>query len=116
MKRSKKDYRVYLQDILFAISRIQLYAKQGKKKYMTDGLLQDGIIRQVSIVGEAATKLPAAWKADYPDIPWKQITGMRNILIHDYSEINLDRVWIVAKEDLPPLKKTIEAMSRNIEA
>ena len=76
--------------------------------------MQDGIIRQVSIVGEAATKLPAAWKKKYADVPWKLITGMRNILIHDYADINLERVWLVTERDLPKLKKTVEAMLKEI--
>lgn len=114
MKRPKKDYRVYLYDILAAISRIEKYRGKGKDAYFADGLLQDGIIRQVSIVGEATTKLPATLKKKYPDIPWKLITAMRNILIHDYSDINLERVWTVAEEDLPMLKNTIEKMLEDI--
>ena len=69
MKRVKRDHRVYLHDMLFAIGRVEEYRKSGRKQYLEDGLLQDGIIRQISIVGEAATKLPPAWKKDYPDVP-----------------------------------------------
>ena len=114
MKRAKKDHRVYLYDILSAIKRVEEYGKKGKDKYFSDGLLQDGIIRQVSIVGEAATKLPLTWKKKHSSIPWKLITAMRNILIHDYSDINLERVWTVAERDLPKLKKTVEAMLQEI--
>ena len=114
MKRSKKDYSVYLLDILAAIARIEQYQQKGKSVYFRDGLLQDGIIRQISIVGEAVTKLPITWKKKYADIPWKLITAMRNILIHDYSDVNLERVWIVTKKDLPILKKTIEKMLQEL--
>ncbi len=110
MKRPKKDHRVYLEDMLSAINRVEEYRKGGRKRFLEEGLLQDGIIRQVSIVGEAATKLPPAWKKDYPDVPWKAITAMRNILIHDYSDVNLERVWTVAATDLPVLKKTVKTM------
>lgn len=116
MKRPKKDYRVYLHDILSAIGRVEEYAKKGRSVYLEDGLLQDGIIRQISIVGEAVSKLPKTWTAKHPDIPWRAIIAMRNILIHDYSDINPERVWTVAKADLPLLKKTIAAMLSELAA
>lgn len=114
MKRAKNDYRVYLLDILNAIKRIEVYAQKGQEEYMRNGLLQDGIIRQISIIGEATTRLPSGWKDNFPDVPWKLIKAMRNILIHDYSEVSAERVWTVAAEDIPVLKNTIEAMLKEI--
>lgn len=110
MTRFKRDARVYLQDILSAVRRVEEYAANGPDCFFADGLLQDGVIRQLSIVGEAAAKLSTALKAQHPEIPWKKIIGMRNIIIHDYSEINLQRVWDTVERDLPALKKTVEAM------
>lgn len=114
MKRSQKDYRVYVHDLLSAIERIEEYKRKGRREYLANGLLQDGIIRQVSIVGEAATKLPTSWKEKYHTVPWKKITAMRNILIHDYSDVSAERVWTVVEEDIPRLKKTVEEIAKDM--
>lgn len=110
MKASRRDYRVYLQDILIAIQRIRDYTPNGEDDFFHSGMVQDAVIRQVSIIGEAAAKLPSTVRAMRPDVPWKQIIGMRNIVIHDYSEIKIGRVWATVDRDLPVLKPMIEAM------
>lgn len=106
----KKNTRVYLEDILSAIARIEEYTAEGKKAFFRDAKTQDAVIRQVSIIGEASARLPASWKTRHPVIPWRNIVGMRNIIIHDYSETDLPTVWLVAKRDLPALKKVIAAI------
>ena len=110
MRKTKKNYRVYLQDILFAIDRIKKYTAEGKEVFFADEKTQDAVIRQISIIGEAAAKLPASLKTMYPKIPWRKTIGMRNIVIHDYSDTDIPTVWIVAERDLPVLKETVEAM------
>lgn len=107
MKKTKRDPQVYLNDILSAIERIATYSKAGKKRFFAEGLLQDAIVRQLSIVGEAASKLSKATKDMAPDIPWKEIVGTRNIVIHDYSDINLDTIWATVKKDLPTLRRAV---------
>ena len=110
MKKANQDSRVYLQDIRQAIDRIEQYTAPDKRAFFDDQKTQDAVIRQLSIMGEAAGKLPAKLRTGYPAIPWKQIIGMRNILIHDYSEISVERVWETVEHDLPGLKKAIEYM------
>lgn len=110
MKGSPKNARVYLQDIVRAIDRINEYASKGEREFFRSGLLQDGIIRQLSIVGEATAKLPASLKGTQPHIPWKKIVGMRNIIIHDYSETDLPTIWDTLHTDLPVLRQSVEAM------
>jgi uncharacterized protein with HEPN domain len=110
MNRKKRDPQVYLQDILSAIARIEQYTVKGKKDFLTNTLVQDAVIRQISIIGEAAVKLPSTMKAKHPEITWKQIKGMRNIIIHDYSETDLPTVWGTVTHDLPPLKRAVKTM------
>lgn len=112
MMISKRDHRTYLQDILSAIERIQEYTAGGRDEFFGMVLIQDAVIRQLSIIGEATAKLPAALKATQPDIPWKHIVGMRNIIVHDYSDTDLPVIWDSVVQGLPPLQKAVETMLR----
>ena len=110
MKASKRDSRVYLEDILSALLRIEEYGRRGEQEFLTDHLLQDALIRQLSIVGEASAKLPRSLREQHPEIPWKLIVGMRNVIIHDYSEIKPERIWQTVVEDLPLLRRSVDSM------
>lgn len=110
MIAAKRNPRVYLQDILSAIAKVEEYTREGERPFFTDGKTQDAVIRQISIIGEAASKLPSSLKMKHQEIPWRKIIGMRNIIVHDYSETDLPMVWNVAERDLPVLKSAIEAM------
>ena len=83
---------------------------EGKKVFLESSMIQDAVIRNFEIIGEATKCLSPELKAAYPDIPWKQIAGLRDILIHDYLKINLNRVWGVIEQDLSQLKQTVEEM------
>lgn len=113
--KTKKNPRVYLQDMLAAMARVQECVADGERAFYGDWKLQDALIRQVSIVGEAASKLPRGLQATYAEVPWEQIIGMRNIIIHDYSDIDLPTVWLVAERDMPVLFKTVERMLKEID-
>lgn len=110
MKRALRSSRLYLQDIVGAIGRIDEYAARGEQEFFRNGLLQDGIIRQLSIIGEAAAKLPLALRATEPDIPWKKVIGMRNVIIHDYAETDLPTIWHTVQADLPILRAAAESL------
>ena len=73
-------------------------------------LLQDGVIRQLEIIGEAARHISGELRAKYADVPWQDIIGMRNKLIHDYLGVDIELVWITASEDLPALRERIQVM------
>ncbi len=106
----KKDPLIFLGHILESIELIEKYSKKlTKAKFLKNCPMQDAIIRRLEIVGEAVKNLPTSFKARYPGIPWKQMAGMRDILIHQYSTVDLPLTWKVVKEQLPPLKRKILA-------
>lgn len=100
-----QDDGVYLHHILDAIDRIETYL-QGidEAEFLQTPLVQDGIIRQLEIVGEATKRLSKEIRDDTSHIPWVDIAGMRDKLIHDYLGVDIEQVWYTAKEDIPELK------------
>lgn len=62
---------------------------------------QDAVLRRITIIGEATKRLTKEFRAEHPSIPWKQIAGMRDVLSHDYDEVDIDDVWVVICEDIP---------------
>ncbi len=104
----KKDNNIYLRHILDAASLIEEYLHGiDETTFLQKTLVQDGVIRQLEIIGEAVRHISKDLQGTYPEIPWADIAGMRNKLIHDYFGVDLEKVWITAQEDLPHLKEEI---------
>jgi uncharacterized protein with HEPN domain len=99
-----------LRDIQEAITRIEKYSQQGRASFDQNELIQTWVIHHLEIIGEAARSLPQDFCHAHPEIPWSQISGMRNILIHMYFGIDPDVVWAVVERDLPSLKRSIETI------
>ncbi len=113
-----RDYRLYLDDILEAIKQIRSYVEgQDEKSFANDRKTQDAVARNLEIIGEAAKSLPDSFKETTCKIDWRKITGMRNILVHEYFGINLPIVWDVVQNKLDPLEavcqKFFEALQNN---
>lgn len=109
----KKDDLVYLRHIADAISRIERYVRNtSHDEFQANQLVQDGVIRQIEIIGEATKRLSKEIKEKHPSIEWKDIAGMRDKMIHDYLGVDIDAVWDTVKRDLPILKNEIENMIR----
>ena len=90
----KKNFKVYLIDILQAAADIQTYTISAKREdIFVDRMLQDAVIRKFAVLGEAAKRLPTSVKKQEKNVPWKKITGLRDIVVHDYSDIDLDVLW-----------------------
>ncbi|MDP1695991.1 MAG: DUF86 domain-containing protein, partial [archaeon] len=105
----KKDALVFVRHILESIEKIEKYsANISKDEFLKDDELQDAIVRRLEIIGEAAKNISSDFKNKYPKILWKEISGMRDKLTHQYFGIDLEIVWNVLEKDLPNLKKIIQ--------
>ena len=109
--KKDKNIKVYLNDIQDCILKIEEYLEgYSEERFYEDYEKQDSVLRRLEIIGEAVKQLPDGIKEKYPKIPWKDIAGTRAILIHEYSGVNMRRIWKTVKKDIPELKKNVEGM------
>jgi uncharacterized protein with HEPN domain len=110
----EKDDTVYLRHILDAIKTVDGYLSGvSETKFKATSLLQDGAIRQIEIIGEAVRHVSKDLRRTYSEIPWQDIAGMRDKLIHDYFGVDIEKIWLTAQEDLPVLKEQIMGIMRD---
>ena len=102
-----RDIEERFLDMLEAIQRIGKYAARGRQAFVSDELIQTYIVHNLQILGEAAAKVSTIQQAEYPDLPWPKMIGMRNVLVHNYFNIDLDIVWQVVENELPSLQEKI---------
>ena len=110
-----KDDRIYLEHILECIDRLQRYTEDGRGVFLEPGIVQDAVLRRLQTLAETTQRLPEDRKAAHPDVPWREIAGFRNVLVHDYLGIDVEQVWSILVHDIPPLREQIEAMLRAAE-
>ena len=104
-----KHDELYVIHILDAIAAIEQYCDGvSHDAFLHNRLLQDGVVRELEIIGEASKQLAGAFRVKFLHIPWEDITGMRDKLIHEYFGVDLELVWKTVKEDLPILKKALQ--------
>lgn len=102
-----RDFRLYLDDMLEAIGRIQEYtADMDEAAFARDSKTQDAVVRNLEVIGEAARNLPDQMKAGAPEIDWRKIVGLRNILIHEYFGISTPILWDIIQNKLGTLGRT----------
>lgn len=104
-----RDSDMYLEDILEAINRIQEYLQDvTRETFETDRLRIDAVIRNLEVIGEAVKQVPDSVQEKYPNVAWRKIAGLRDILIHKYFDVNLEIVWSVVQSNIPILKTEIQ--------
>ena len=99
-----------------SIENIESFLKEiSKESFFKDRLRQSAVIRQLEVIGEATKNIPDSFRKKYPEIPWKKIAGLRDIIIHTYFEIDLDITWEIIKKDLPLLKKQVQNIKKDLQ-
>lgn len=102
----KKDPEIFIQHILDCIELIEDYTRDvTREDFVKSSQLQDSVIRRIEVIGEAVKNIPQEIKNRYPDIPWKRVAGMRDILIHEYWGIDINLIWEVATKEVFEIKR-----------
>lgn len=109
-----KDDKFYIINILESIEKIQSYTKDGKDFFMANTLIQDAVIRNFEIIGEATKKISLDLRSKYTNIPWKNIAGLRDILIHDYLNVDINQVWNIIEFNLNELNLNLKRLINEI--
>ena len=105
MKMGAPADQVYLNHMLECINRVFEYSEGGEATFKRSRLIQDAVVRNLQIMAESSQRLSDAAKALAPDVPWRAISGFRNIIVHDYLGVDIDVVWQVVANDLPSLRE-----------
>jgi uncharacterized protein with HEPN domain len=109
-----RDVRLYIQDILESTAKIEEYIEgYSEEHFYKDSKTQDAVLKNLMVIGEAVKNINEEIRSRNPHIPWKKIAGIRDILVHEYFGVNLERIWLIVKEDLPELKRKIESIILN---
>lgn len=103
-----KDDRVYLDHILECLVWVDRYVEEGKEAFFLDRKTQSAVLRELQVMAESSQYSSVSLKEAHPEVFWVGISGFRNILVHDYLGIKLERIWEIIERDLPILRKAVE--------
>jgi uncharacterized protein with HEPN domain len=112
-----RDVLVYLEDILDAMNKAEVFVSgMTYEQFEHDAKTIFAVVRAIEIIGEAVKRLPLAFRERYPSIPWRDMAGMRDIIIHSYDNVNLQIVWDVVMREIPRLKPQIEHIRDDLQS
>jgi uncharacterized protein with HEPN domain len=111
---SKRDNAVLLDDIQMSLAKISRYvAGMDRTAFLADEKTVDAVVRNLEVIGEAVKQLPDDFKSAHTSVPWAQIAGLRNRIVHDYAGVDLEIIWQIVQESLGSFKIQIDALSGN---
>jgi uncharacterized protein with HEPN domain len=106
-----RGWRLRLTDILEAIDKMEHYTDgMDAESFAADPKTVDAVIRNLTIMGEAARMIPVELEAKYPEVPWEKMRGIRNVVVHEYFGVDMEIIWQTVRENLPPLVPILEAV------
>ena len=109
-----KDDRLYLIHISECIAKIESYASKGREAFLQDTMIQDAVIRNFEIIGEAVKSLSEDFKKSHVEIEWRKVAGFRDVLIHDYMGVDVFEVWKITEGPLLDLKVKVESLLKSL--
>jgi uncharacterized protein with HEPN domain len=113
---AKRDYSAYLKDVLEYCNRtIASTEKMTLEEFRNDLNMQDAFARRFEIIGEAVKRIPSSIRDAYPDVAWRRATAFRDVLAHDYVDIEIDQLYLTAKNQLPAFRDQIAAVLSNLQ-
>ncbi len=109
--RRNRNYKLFIADIKESLDKIEEYIENiSEEQFRKDTKLQDAVIRRLEIIGESIKNIPKSVRDTNKSISWEALSRFKNLLIHSYFEVSLNRIWIIIKEDLPKIKVKIKAI------
>ena len=106
-----RDFRLFLFDIVDAISKIEKYlTNHTKESFLADDIIQDAIVRRLQVIGEAVKNIPEPIKQEFPSIAWKNAAAMRDVVVHNYFGIDSSIAWDTVENDLPIFKEGLQTV------
>ncbi len=112
---ASREWRFYIDDMIAFAGKAIAYTKGlGQATFIVGGLNYDATVRNLELIGEAATHIPEAIRADHPQIPWRKVIATRNRLIHGYLGIDNDTLWSIVRDDIPALLEKLDALKSGL--
>ncbi len=109
----ERDEKLYFAEILDAVDRALQYTREGREAFFADPKTQDAVIRNIEIIGEAVKGVSEPTRRAHPEVPWSQIAGTRDRVIHGYFNVDLEIIWEIVATELPGLRASVAALLRD---
>jgi uncharacterized protein with HEPN domain len=111
----RRQWKLYVEDILVAITRVERYTKaMDLERFRSSDITVDAVIRNFTVIGEAARQIPSEIEKQNPDIPWDKMRALRNVVVHQYFGVDVGILWETLRHDLPPLIPLLERVLKNL--